>query len=361
MRFTTSARPADAASPSRRRALQMAALAATAQALATTGSAVAADRPAAGRIDTHHHALPPRAREWAVENGLLPEQGGPNWGRWDKDETFGVMEANGIAAGVVSMPAPSMAFRDRALAISGSRAFNESAADLVRDHPTRFGFFAYLPLLHVDVALKEAAYALDQLNADGVLMMNQAGGRYLGDPAYEPLFAELDRRGAVIMTHPAGLPGVEQALPGVNEWVADFMLDTTRCALNLITTGTLDRYRRISVILSHAGGFLPYIGGRAELADNGPGPGRDAFRRGLRRFHFDTAMPASPYAAPTLLAAVGSGRLLYGTDWNQREADPVKAITRALDHDPALTARDRAAINRGNALRLLPRLAARLN
>ncbi|GAA2076200.1 amidohydrolase family protein [Actinomadura alba] len=245
-------------SMSRRTALRAGVLATAA---VSVGAAVPATASGTGRIDTHHHAVPPAMRKWAVDNGLLPPEGGPNWGQWDLQATLDAMDDNGIAMGIASAPAPAVAFRDRALAASGARTINESLADLVRDHPRRFGFFAYLPLLHIDVALSEAAYALDELGADGVLLMNTAGGRYLGDKAFDPVFAELNRRRAVVMTHPDALPEDPEPLPGVENSVADFMFDTTRCALNLITSGTVDRYPRLSIILSHGGGFLPYIGG----------------------------------------------------------------------------------------------------
>ncbi|KAB2376063.1 amidohydrolase family protein [Actinomadura montaniterrae] len=350
--------------PSRRRVMTAAAVA-TAAAVTGAGTGAASARtggagPRNGRIDTHHHALPPDMKEWAVEHGLLPPEGGPDWGRWDLHKTLDTMDDLGIAAGVASAPAPSEAFRDRALAVSGPRVFNESLAGLVRDHPSRFGFFAYLPLLHVDIAIQEAAYALDELGADGVLLMANAGGRYLGDPAFDPLFAELDRRGAVAFVHPAGLADA-RPVPGVEDWIADFMLDTTRTALSLVSAGTLDRYKRLSVILAHAGGFLPYVGGRVEHAGRqGEGPSPAAFRRAVRRFHYDTAMPMSPYATPSLLAAAGAGRLLFGTDWPQVTRPEVDRMTALLDRDPSLDRRAHAAVNRENALRLFPALARRL-
>ncbi|GAA2452406.1 amidohydrolase family protein [Actinomadura vinacea] len=345
---------------SRRTALRTGALA-TAAVAVSAAPASARGGGGGGRIDTHHHALPPAMRKWAVDNGLLPPQGGPRWGQWDLRKTLETMDANGIALGVASAPAPSEIFHGKAKAAAGARVFNESLADLVRSRPTRFGFFAYLPLMHVDVALKEAAYALDELGADGVLMMNTAGGRYLGHKVFDPLFAELNRRRAVIMTHPDALPEDPEPIPGVENYVADFMYDTTRCALSLIASGTMDRYPDMSVILSHGGGFLPYIGGRVERAGRrGEGPSPAAFRRAFKRFYYDTALPLSPYASPTLLNAVGPGRVLYGTDWPQVEAEEVAHARRAFDRDPNLSHRDRTAINRTNALRLLPTVAARL-
>ncbi|MFP3961966.1 amidohydrolase family protein [Actinomadura fulvescens] len=346
---------------SRRRALQAAALTTAAVGFGPAAADAASPARRPFRIDTHHHAVPPEMREWAVEHGLLPPKGGPRWGQWSLSETLDTMERARIAIGVASAPVPSMAFRDRSLAVSGTRIINEDLANLVRDHPTRFGFFAYLPLLHIDVALREAAYALDVLKADGVLLMTNDGSRYLGDRAFDPLFAELDRRRAVIFTHPGPLPGGAAGVPGMEDWIADFMLDTTRAAFNLVASGTMDRHPRISVILSHAGGFLPYIGGRIEHAGRtGRGPSPAAFRRAVRRFYYDTAAPPSPYATPTLLAAAGAGRLLYGTDWAQTTAADVMHTTRGLERDPALNDRMRHAIYQGNALRLMPALAGRL-
>jgi 6-methylsalicylate decarboxylase len=339
----------------RRRALQVSGLAA----MAATVPAGAAARTL-GRIDTHHHAVPPRMRAWAVEQGLIPATGGPSWADWSLSATLKVMDASGIAAGVASAPIPAEVFRDRGTAASGVQICNESLAELVRAHPRRFGFFANVAMLHPDLALRQLAYALDELGADGVLLNTSAAGRYLGDPMFEPLFAELDRRRAVVFTHPFAPRGTQQ-VPGVGDWLADFLLDTTRTALSLISAGTLGRYRRVSIILSHAGGFLPYMAGRAERTareDGGPFPGD--LRPALRRFHYDTALPMSPYATPSLIRAAGPDRVLFGTDWPANSAREVSFNTATYERDPALTAMTRQAIDRENALRLLPRLARRI-
>ncbi len=347
----------------RRRALHASGLAALGlswTAPAAHGGVHRERRPAVGRIDTHHHAVPPKMRAWAVEQGLIPADDVPRWARWTLPSTLATMDANGIAAGVASAPVPAEVFRDRGVAASGVRVCNESLAELVRDRPTRFGFFANVAMLHPDLALEQIAYALDELGADGVLLNTSAAGRYLGDRMFEPLFAELDRRRAVVFTHPFAPRGIVE-VPAVGDWLADFLLDTTRTALSLIAAGTLERHRHVSVILSHGGGFLPYMAGRAERwgrEDRGPAPAR--VRSALRRFHYDTALPMSPYATPSLLGAAGAERVLFGTDWPANSAREVALNTTALDQDPALDDRAYRAVNRGNALRLLPRLSARL-
>ncbi|CNG21014.1 amidohydrolase [Mycobacterium tuberculosis] len=348
----------------RRRALQLSGLTAAATAAATalpaTGAAATPPRPARGRIDTHHHAVPPAMRQWAIDQGILPPTGGPSWAQWTLESTLQTMHATGIAAGVASAPVPAEVFQDRATAVSGVQVCNESLAELVRDHPTRFGFFANVAMLHPDLALAQAAHALDDLGADGVLLNTSADGHYLGDPMFEPLFAELDRRRAVVFTHPVTPKGIVE-VPEVGDWLADYLLDTTRTALSLIAAGTLDRHRNVSIILSHGGGFLPYMAGRAERShreDGGPFPAD--MRPTLRRFYYDTALPTSPYATPTLLSAVGADRILFGTDWPANTAREVTLNTRTLDRDPSLDGRTHRALTRTNALRLLPRLGARL-
>ncbi|MFB4308472.1 amidohydrolase family protein [Actinomadura sp. GTD37] len=344
----------------RRRALQVSGLTAAMAAVPASAAAAAAPGTSRGRIDTHHHAVPPKMRQWAVEQGILPPEGGPAWAQWTLRSTLRTMNANGIAAGVASAPVPAEIFQDRATAVAGVRVCNESLAELVRDHPTRFGFFANAAMLHPELAVEQIAHALDDLGADGILLNTSADGHYLGDPMFEPLWAELDRRRAVVFAHPVAPKGIVE-LPEVGDWLADFLLDTTRTALSLIAAGTLDRHPRVSVVLSHGGGFLPYMAGRAERShreDGGPFPAK--MRPALRRFHYDTALPASPYATPTLLGAVGADRVLFGTDWPANSAREVTLNTRDLDRDPALDARAHRAITRTNALRLLPRLAARL-
>jgi predicted TIM-barrel fold metal-dependent hydrolase len=338
-----------------------AAVAATTAALARPGPATAGGRGAGGRVDTHHHAVPEDMWRWAVDNGLLPPTGGPTWAHWRVEDALAVMADNDIAAAVVSAPVPAVVFEDRALAEDGVRVCNESYAQLVADHPGRFGFFANVAPLHTDLALAQVAYAFDDLGADGVILMASAGGRYLGDPVFDPLFAELNRRRAVVFIHPDGLPDGDVEIPGIDEFIADFLLDTTRSALSLVAAGTLERYPDLSIILAHAGGFLPYAAGRvASAGRQGEGPDPAVVRAAVRRFYYDTAMPMSPYATPSLLAAAGADRILYGTDYAARPAEEVGVITGHLDRDRALDRRGLAAINRGNALRLFPKLAARV-
>lgn len=167
----------------------------------------------------------------------------------------------------------------------------------------------------MDAALAETAHALDTLGADGVVLMSNAHGRYLGDPDFEPLWAELDRRGATVFVHPAQPP--MPLLPGTPAPLADYVFDTTRTALNLVLNGVMSRYPNLRVILSHGGGFLPYAAYRFSGLASTVDRERNAedLLRDLKRFYFDTALSASPSALPALLAFAEPGHVLYGSDW----------------------------------------------
>jgi predicted TIM-barrel fold metal-dependent hydrolase len=310
--------------------------------------------PAGGRIDVHHHALPADLVETMRELGLpTPAR------QWTPTETLDMMDAHGIAAAVISNIVPCDLVGSARAAHRLARQANEAAAEAARARPDRFGFFALLPLPHVDLALDEATYALDDLSADGVALVPHGGERYLGADVFEPLFAELDRRRAVVFVHPMDLPG--GGVRDVPAVFADYLLDTTRGAVSLITSGTLQRHPGMPVVLSHAGGFLPYAADRIEAAATlTAGVARETVRECIQNLYYDLAL-CVPSALPSLLAAADPGRILYGTDWSGVPQSEVRRAIRALDEAASLDEQTRRAINRDNALRLLPRLAGRLN
>jgi predicted TIM-barrel fold metal-dependent hydrolase len=309
-----------------------------------------------GRIDVHQHLIPP---EWQTALG-----GPVGWPmpRWSPRLATDLMDAHGIATGIVSVTAPGVVIhsapgagtnhpaRDLAVAV------NDYAAELAADQPKRFGFFASLPLPDVEGALIEARRALDDLRADGIVLLSNVGDRYLGDPDYDPLWAELDRRGAVVFVHPAQ-PSLSM-LTGTPAPMADFVFDTTRTALNMVLHGIPRRYPRMKVILAHGGGFVPYAAHRfAALAPHQAKPplGPEEVLAGLRWFYFDTAMSASPTSLPSLLAFAQPGHVLYGSDWPFAPADVGAYFDRFLDTE--LAGATLAEINRNAAERLFPRLA----
>ena len=312
----------------------------------------------AHRIDVHQHVVPPFYAQALASHGGDPS--GSVTPEWSPDRALAFMDSQQIASAILSVSTPSVVGWAPSERRQMARRINEYTADLVAGRPERFGSFATLPLPDVGGTLEELGHALDTLHADGVVVMASYAGKYLGDPAFEPVWAELDRRRAVVFEHPGDTPGQPPLPPaaGVAPPMTDFPFETTRTAVQLVLNGVLDRYPGVRIILSHAGGFLPYASLRfAELArvfqHDAPSP--DAILASFRRFYFDTALSAGP-ALPTLKAFAGSGHILFGTD-SPYDHGVSSAFTAALDSDNSLTADDQAAISHRNAQALFRRLA----
>ncbi|MCD4503170.1 amidohydrolase [Chromobacterium piscinae] len=307
------------------------------------------------RIDVHQHVVPPF---WAE---ALPAHGGDPSGwkspEWSPQSAIAFMDSQGIATGVLSLTAPGVQGWSGQSKRDMARRVNEYTAGLVEHRPDRFGNFATVPLPDIEGSLREIEFAFDALKADGVVLLSNYGGQYLGDPAFEPVWAELNRRRATVFIHP-GKPGID-AIAGMPGPLVDYPFDTTRTAVQMVLNGTLARHPDVNVILSHAGGFLPYASHRfAELA---PGvrhdvPTTEELLRLSQRFYFDTALSSARIALPSLTAFAGVDRILYGSDYPYAPAAVGASFTAQLDACAELSAAEHAAINRRNALALFPRL-----
>ncbi len=309
------------------------------------------------RIDVHQHIVPPSWAEALASRGM--DSGGWAIPHWSADSAIAMMDQQGIATGILSVTSPGVHLGEDVAARTLARSVNEYGAEVVKDHPDRFGYFASIPLPDVEAAIEEAAFALDVLQADGVVLMSNAHGTYLGDPAFEPLWAELDRRSTTVFVHPAQPP--MSLLPGTPAPLADYVFDTTRTALNMTLNGVMKRYRKVRVILSHGGGFLPYAAYRfSGLTSTVVDPEQDAddILADLKRFYFDTALSASPSALPSLLAFAEPGHVLYGSDWPFAPQEAGSYYNDFLETYTGFRPGEAAAIDRGNAEVLFPRLTA---
>ncbi|HSX69731.1 MAG TPA: amidohydrolase family protein, partial [Pseudomonas sp.] len=256
-----------------------------------------------GRIDVHHHIIPPVYAEAIHRHGLQLHAGAP-LPTWTPEKSLQVMDLNGIQRAITSLTTPGAHLGGgEGQASALARACNEYAADLCQRYSERFGSFALLPLPFTEAACAEAVHALDVLRADGVVVFGSNDGVFLGDPRLEELMAELDRRAAVVFVHPNLHQTSEQLGMQAPGFLIEFLCDTTRAAVNLILTGTLERYPRIRWILAHGGGFLPYVAWRVSLANALP-QFQDKAPQGvmsyIKRFYFDTALSPSRYSMAAL-------------------------------------------------------------
>jgi predicted TIM-barrel fold metal-dependent hydrolase len=306
---------------------------------------------AARRIDVHHHIAPP-----AYSSALKAMMRGH--AAWSVEKSLEDMDRSGIATSITSLINPGMQAWAGNLGAGTkiARESNEYAARLVRDHPGRFGSFATIPFPDVDACMREIEYALDTLRADGIYLWTSYGGNLLGDPAFFPILEELNRRKAVVYTHPATPACCANIMPYISINAIEGPVDTTRTMISLIFQGGAARYPDIRWIFSHSGGVTPFLLSRFErhmidgkdakaMAPNGP-------LHELRKFYYDTAQGnhAGALAALTKIAPVS--QILYGTDFPFRDGAEENAGLGAF----GFSAADMRAINRENALRLLPRL-----
>lgn len=318
------------------------------------------------RIDLHHHIVPRDYARLLRDKGVRP--GGIDVPEWSTERSRHLMKHNGIETAVLSVSTPGVWFGGAGEARRWGRRVNEEAAQVRHDDPAHFGFFATLTLSDVDGAIAEAAYALDELGADGIVLLANSEGLYLGDPAFDRLLAFLHERRAVVFVHPGELPA--EPVPGVPAFTADFLLDTTRTALSLILSGALERYPDIRFVLAHAGGFLPYISYRVilTLANREPkwkqaalllDRDRAVRRYGalLQRFWFDVALSSTPSALPSLLRVALDTQVVYGSDFPFAPA-PAVGLMRSEFDGAGLAQPVKEGIDRLNALALFPRLAA---
>lgn len=308
---------------------------------------------ASGRIDVHQHLIPQFYRRALDERNLTA--GGWPTPAWDPAAAIAMMDRRSISTGMLSISAPGVHFGDDNEARERARAVNDYNAELVKDRPDRFGQFASVGQPDVDGAVAEAVRALDELHADGVVLMSQAGGRYLGDSALDPLWAELDARAAVVFVHPTA-PAIDM-MPGLPSPLLDFPFDTTRTALHMAVNGVPERFPRVRVILAHAGGFVPFVASRlAGAALFNPGTTSDGLLTALRSFYFDTALSSTITALPSLRAFALPGRVLYGSDFPFAAENWGTEFDNGLDSYPDWRTDELTEVNWGNAEALFPRL-----
>lgn len=272
---------------------------------------------ASGRIDVHAHFVPAGYRAAAHAAGHEHPDGFPALPAWSAAEHVAAMDRLGIATSLLSISSPGVHFGDDAAARDLAREVNEEGRRTVLDHPGRFGLLAALPLPDVDGTIAEIAHCADRLDVDGVSLLTNAGGTYLGDAMFDPVFAELDRRRARVVLHPTSPACWERTSLGRPRPMIEFLFDTTRAVVDLVLSGTIARHPGIEWVVPHAGATLPMIADRVAtfrvlLADVDP---RTDVAADLARLHYDLAGFPGPRQLDALLAIAVADHLHFGSDY----------------------------------------------
>jgi len=308
----------------------------------------------AHRIDVHHHILPPDYVRAIGDDRIGPMIVAGKTPEWTPQHSIAAMDRNGIQKAITSISAPGLWFGDADATRTICRECNDYAAAMRNDFPGRFGMFASLPLPDVDASMREIAYGLDELHADGIGLLTNYDGRYPGDPAFAPVFDELNRRGAVVYFHPTEAPcchGHGLNLPAAT---LDFPFDTTKAVTSLLFSGTFARCRNIRFIFSHAGGTIPFLAeriARLEVRPEFRAAVPDGVMFELKRLFYDTALSANALAFSALLTLVTPDQVLFGSDYPFAPETTMAATVKGLS-SLGLPADILRAIERDNALRL---------
>ena len=328
------------------------------------------------RIDVHHHFGPPAWIRALDASGVLNQI----WSDWDPSQAVEAMDRGGVATSISSITVPgvyfSEGFGNGGGARSGvrvandvaalARECNEFGATMVADYPGRFGIFAALPLPDVDASLREIEYVYDELELDGIGLICSVGDRLIGDPAFSPVFEELNRRRAVIYTHPQAPACCRFMIDVTGPTTIEYSTDTTRAIVSWIESGSAERFPDIQWIFSHGGGTLwsaRYINGQI-------GTSRQAFESSIepnshidyvRRFYYDTTASTNFVQMSTLKTIVGASHIVFGTDnpYGGGIDGPLSYAQglQELAEEGVFTAEDLRLIDRENMVGLLPKYA----
>jgi 6-methylsalicylate decarboxylase len=303
------------------------------------------NKPDNWRIDVHHHVVPP---EFADDSMPIKP---PN-----TNEQLQSMNGWHIQAAITSLT-PRVLLKNLHRLRDVARLCNEFQARRLSDHGGRFGAFALLPLPDVDGALAEIAYAFDVLRLDGVGLFSSVNDCYLGDPLFDPVFDELNRRKAIAFIHPTHCEAPGATRLHAPPFAVEYVFDTTRAVVNLIYNGTFKRCPDIRFIVAHGGGAVPFLAERIAMMEGHRGAKNlSGVIPALRSLYYETASTTSAYALRSLQEFADPAHILWGSDLPFVYGARLKQEVDHWEHYSGFDDAARRVIERDNALRLFPRL-----
>lgn len=263
------------------------------------------------RIDVHAHYYPPELVQRMGDLGRSLEAAVRITCECPIQQRLELLDSTSVDAQVLSMGVQQPYFNDEEKARLGARFSNDLYQDVVSRYGGRFAAFGSLPLPHVDSAIAEAAYCLDELHMAGINLGCSIAGRPLEDPAFEPLWAELNRRQAVVFLHPVALGGPMLDAPGLPMLLGSRFEDTV-AAVRLVVSGLTSRFPDVKIIVPHLGGAIPFMWERMEdFANRGL---NTSPKEGLKRLYYDT-VNKTPAALRCACEVLGPEHLMLGSDF----------------------------------------------
>ncbi len=314
---------------------------------------------AARRIDVHFHLIPKFYSDAAYAAGSGPAIG--RYPDWSPELALETMDRFDIAVAFTSLAQPGVQFCTPAEGKALARRCNDHAAELNARWPKRFGALGTVSMWDVRDAVDEIAHCFDTLKFSGVSLFASYDGTFLGDAKFDPIMEALNARDAVVFVHPGTHPlnkNLHLPWPG---FMMEYLFDTTRAVVNLMFSGALEKFSRIKFIVPHAGGLVPYFSWRLSVSPMIDARlrqfSRDEIFGLLRRFWYDNALSPGAQTWGCLENVAAPDQIVFGSDWPFANARVTAEAIKTYEALPAITPAQRAAIDRGNALRLFPQFA----
>lgn len=313
-------------------------------------------------IDVHHHVILPEY-EKALERSGARDPSKPLKREASVSEVIDNMGRFGVANAIVNpLSAAGVHHGDDANAEFLVRSTSEAIATFVSRAPDQLGFFAPLSYPDVASALRQVEYALDELHADGLMLLTNQHGVYVGDPLGEELWEELNRQEAIVFIHPTR-PANHASL-NLKMWAAviEYPFETTRVATNLIYNGFMTKYPKIKWLLAHAGGCFPYLSFRLKMMEEQdeqqPSFGErhpEGTAPYIGQFYFDNAIMSGSAPMKALQEVTEPSHILFGTDWPFVTSELVFEQLANLTSGGLFSGSNFDAMARSNAEKLFPR------
>jgi aminocarboxymuconate-semialdehyde decarboxylase len=321
-------------------------------------------------VDFHNHYYPPayldalrdpggavRVTQDAAGNPVLHYPGDYNVavpGHRDIEFRARDVARAGVDTQVLTLTTPGTHVERPDRAVVLARLVNDAFAAVVRASHGRFTALATLPLNDPAGSAAELRRAVAELGLRGAMLFSNVNGTALADARFEPLYRAADELGAVLFIHPTAPVGVAAMTEYWLMPLIGFPTDTTLAAAHLVFAGVPERFPRITWVLGHLGGAIPYLAERLDRGFHAFAECRERIRRPpseyLKQFYFDT-VNFDPAALRLAIEFAGVDHILAGSDY-PHQIGSIPAMLASLQA-LGLPAKDHAQIVGGNARRLL--------
>lgn len=260
-----------------------------------------------GAIDVHHHFNMPGSKG----NARVPLP-------WTPERALEQMDKFNIGVAILSRTGGQY-YDATEKSRTAARESNDYGAKVMQQYPKRFGLMGGLPVPDIDGSLREIAYVFDTLKVDAIgIHSNDTQGRWPGDPHFEPVWQELNRRNAIVYVHPMVGSCCNRLPYGFDAAMLELDFDATRAVASIVVNGVMFRNPNIRFVTVHSGATVPMLAGR--MKDRLPAGSEKYLPNGLyaelRKWHYDVAHATFPWSMAAVRTFMPESQIVFGTDYS---------------------------------------------